>query len=210
MTKLNIAPTKSNQLSLKEDLHTVTEGFSLLDQKREILVMELMHLLDDARELQKKMEIAQDTALESLKEAMAYNSYNQLKAVANASNFQHKTNVKSKIVAGIRIPEITVEHSKFSPQFGLMTTDSTLDKTMKDFTELMHIIGEIAQLETSIWLLAEELKKTQRRVNALEQIFIPDYQDTLHFINETLESQELEAFALLKIIKQRKDKKKDL
>lgn len=204
MAKLNIAPTKSNQLTLKDDLKTVTEGFQLLDQKREILVMELMHLLDDVRTLQKRMDTTQSEAMSALIEAMSYNSYIRVKNIANASTFTHKTKISTRIVAGVRIPEIKVEHSPFSPQFGFMTTDSSLDKTLMAFSELMEVIGELAQLETSIWLLAQELKKTQRRVNALEQIFIPDYRDTLHFINETLEGQELEAFALLKIIKQRK------
>ncbi len=209
MARLNIAPTKSSQLTLKADLAVVTEGHSLLDQKREILVMEMMRLLERVRTAQRKLDTVQAAAMAALRRAMARNGYHQTRNIASSARFQHHAKVQSQIVAGVRIPRITVEHSPFAPQFGLASSDSLLDETMFCFAELTKAVGEMAELETAVWLLARDLKKTQRRVNALEQIFIPDYRETLRYISETLESKELEAFSLMKIVKRRTvDKRK--
>lgn len=209
MAKLNIPPTKSNQLKLREDLKMASEGFGLLDQKREILVMELMRLMDQVKRAQAKLDAACDKAYLTERKAVAKNGYHHMRRVAGGVRYQHEVKVRSRVVAGVRLPEIKAERGAFTRQFGLTDTDSLADATMADFLELLAAIGEMAQLETSVWLLARELKKTQRRVNALEQIFIPDFRDTLHYIGETLESKELEAFSALKMIKARKQAEPD-
>lgn len=203
MARLNIAPTKSNYLGMKTDLAVVTEGYTLLDQKREILVMELMRMLSRVRKLQAALGVAQRQAMAALRLAIVRNGRLRLRAASKAVHFQHLTKVETQIVAGVRIPKITVQHSPFAPQFGLASSDASLDDTMFRFSELMRVIGEVAELETSVWLLARELKKTQRRVNALEQIFIPDYKETLHYIQQTLEGKELEAFSIMKVVKRK-------
>lgn len=204
MSRLNTPPTKSNQLRLKRDLDMATEGFTLLDQKREILVMELMRLLDRVRHIQKQVDTARKKAYETLKKALARNGYHKMRNVASGVNYEHDIQVRERVTAGVKVPEISVQSGTFSLQFGFAGTDSLVDETMRDFLALLTEIGQLAQLQTSVWLLARELKKTQRRVNALEQIFIPDFRDTLQYIDETLESKELETFAILKMIKEKR------
>ncbi len=201
MSRLNVAPTKSNQLGLRRDLAMATEGFALLDQKREILVIELMRLLDRVRRVQKGLHEVQERAYETLKKAITGNGYHRMRNVASGIRYDHNVRADMHVVAGIRVPTISVERGEFSSQFGFSGTDSLVDLTMRDFLELLAIIGEMAALETSVWLLARELKKTQRRVNALEQIFIPDFEDTLRYISESLEGKELESFFVMKMIK---------
>ena len=203
MSRLNVAPTKSNQLALRRDLEMATEGFQLLDQKREILVLELMRLLGRARRVQKRLLELQNTSYGTLRRAITGNGYHRMRNVASGIRYDHAVKTESHVVAGTRIPNITVKHGTFSSQFGFSGTDSLVDLTMKDFLELLTVIGEMAELETAVWLLARELKKTQRRVNALEQIFIPDFQDTLRYITESLESKDLESFFIMKMVKGR-------
>ena len=209
MPKLNVPPTKSNQLRLQDDLKMASEGFSLLDQKREILVMELMRLMDRVRRAQKRLDSARTKAFTTGRKAITKNGYHRMRRVANGIHYDHSVSVRTRIVAGIRLPDITTESGELTRQFGLAQTDSLVDATMVDFLDLLDAIGEMAQLETSVWLLARELKKTQRRVNALEQIFIPDFEDTLRYIGETLESKELEAFSMMKMIKARREEEDD-
>ena len=201
MARLNVAPTKSNQLSIREDLSMAAEGFELLDQKREILVMELMKLLERVRKVQKQLEEAQRIASETLRKAVTRNGYNRMKSVAAGIQYDHKVRSATQITAGVKIPHLTVEHGELTHQFSFAGTDSLVDETMRDFLALLVVISDLAEVETSVWLLARELKKTQRRVNALEQIFIPDFKETLHYITETLESKELESFSILKMVK---------
>lgn len=203
MARLNVAPTKSVQLNLKRDLDMATEGFSLLDQKREILVMELMHLLTKVEKLQKDIDSQRTAAYNTLRAAIAQNGYAHMRNVATGIKYEHKVEVDTNIVAGFRTPALTPVHSGLQSQYGFVGTDALVDETMKDFLELLNAICRLAELESTVLLLARELKKTQRRVNALEHIFIPDYKATLHYIAESLESKELDSFFTNKMIKKR-------
>jgi V/A-type H+-transporting ATPase subunit D len=203
MARLNVPPTKSNQLNLKRDLSMATEGHTLLEQKREILVLELMHLLDSARRLETELATRQKQAYASLRRSLARNGQRVLDDLASGIQDSHAVTHETKVMAGIRTPSVQVKLGERRLQYGFAATDSTVDQVRRDFLGLLELTGRLAELETTIWLLARELKKTQRRVNALEHIFIPNYQDTLHYITESLESKELDSFFSMKIIKKK-------
>lgn len=203
MARLNIAPTKSNLLTLRRDLAVATEGFSLLDQKREILVMELMVLLNQARDLQKRISDAQARALETLRLAIARQGRDRLQAATGGVRYAHRVQSSTRVVAGVRLPQITVTLDTLRPQFAFAGSDPLLDTLMRQHLELLPLTASLSQMETAVHLLAHDLKKTQRRVNALEQVFIPNFKDTLKFIRDSLESKELESIFVLKLVKTR-------
>jgi len=203
MARLNIAPTKSNQLGVRRDLAMATEGFSLLDQKREILVMELMRLLEHVRRAQRELRAKQERAYATLRKAIARNGYQRMLQIGQGIRYVHRIQTGTRVAAGVRLPEIAVTHGEFCGQFSFAGTDSLLDQTMRDFLDLLTAVSEMAQLETSVFQLARELKRTQRRVNALEQIFIPEFRDTLKYISDSLAGKELESFFVLKLVKKR-------
>jgi V/A-type H+/Na+-transporting ATPase subunit D len=203
MARLNIAPTKSNLLSLRRDLGVATEGFSLLDQKREILVMELMLLLNQARELQDRLAEAQRRALEALRLAIARHGADRLQAATGSVRYNHRVQSSTRVVAGVRVPQISATIDTIRPQFAFSGSDPAMDELMRRHLDLLVLAGELAQLETSVYLLTHDLKKTQRRVNALEQVFIPNFKDTLKFVRDSLESKELESIFVLKLVKNR-------
>ncbi|NMA19003.1 MAG: V-type ATP synthase subunit D [Lentisphaerae bacterium] len=206
MARLNIAPTKSNQLNLKRDLAMATEGFALLEQKREILVMELMRLLNQVKQVQGELEIRRRAAYATLRRAVAQNGYAHLRNIASGIRYGHQMKTDQKITAGVRTPLIEVYHGKLYAQYGFVATDSLVDQTMRDFLLLLEIIGQVAELENTIILLARELKKAQRRVNALEHLFIPNFKETLRFIGDVLEGKDLDAFFSLKMVKKNLEK----
>ncbi|MBQ6473358.1 MAG: V-type ATP synthase subunit D [Victivallales bacterium] len=206
MSRLNIAPTKSNQIVLKRDLAMATNGHQLLEQKREILVMELMRLMERAQQVQRDLDERSARAYATLRRAIAYNGYRQMRNIASGVSYGHKVKAGTRVAAGIRVPAITVQSGEFHSQYGLAGTDSLVDQTMADFLALSEAAGRLAELETAVWLLARELKKTQRRVNALEHIFIPNYKDTLRFIVDQLEGKELDSFFTMKLVKKRLEK----
>lgn len=206
MSRLNIAPTKSNQLNLKRDLAMASEGFTLLEQKREILVMELMRLLNQVKQIQGEMEKRRRTAYATLRRAVTQNGYAHLRNIASGIRYGHQVRTDQKITAGVRTPLIEVRHGKLHAQYGFVGTDSLVDQTMRDFLLLLEIIGQVAELENTIILLARELRKAQRRVNALEHLFIPSFKETLRFIGEALEGKDLDAFFSLKMVKKNLEK----
>ncbi len=201
MSRINIAPTKSNQMNLKRDLEMATEGFTLLEQKREILVMELMRLLNRIRTIQVDLHQRRTTAYATLRMAIAHNGYAHARNIASGIYYKHKITTEQRLTAGVRTPVISVKHGQFHSQYGFVGTDSLIDQTMMDFLKLLEIIAQVAEFENAIILLARELKKAQRRVNALEHIFIPDFKDTLRYIAEVLESKELDSFFTMKMVK---------
>ena len=204
--RLNLPPTKTNQLALKKDLAMATEGYTLLEQKREILVMELMHLVDMVKTAQEEVEKRREKAYATLKRAVAVNGYNRMRDVASAIHYDHKITSSTRVAAGIRLPSLEFHQGEFKSQYSLAGTDSLIDQTMQDFLSLLESTAKLAELESSVWLLARELKKTQRHVNALEHIFIPDYKETLKYIEQALESKELESFFTMKVVKKKMTK----
>ena len=204
--RLNLPPTKTNQLALKKDLAMATEGYTLLEQKREILVMELMHLVDMVQKVQEEVEVRRNKAYGTLKRAIAVNGYNHLRNVASGIHYDHTVTATTRVAAGIRLPSLEFKQGEFNSQYGLASTDSLVDQTMQDFLHLLEATGKLAELESSVWLLARELKKTQCHVNALEHIFIPDYKETLKYVEQALESKELESFFTMKVVKKKMGK----
>lgn len=206
MSIINVPPTKTKQLEMKRDLAMAEEGYTLLDQKREILVMELMHLMDRVKTAQKEVNIRRQKAYDTLKRGLSFNGYHQMRNIAAGIQYEHQVTSHVRVAAGVRIPTLEIKHGTFTPQFGLAGTDSLVDQTMTDYLALLEAIGKLAELESAVWLLARELKKTQRHVNALEHIFIPNYKDTLRYIGAALESKELESFNTMKTVKKRMEK----
>ena len=201
MSIINVPPTKSKQLEMKRDLAMATEGYSLLEQKREILVMELMNLMERAKTLQKEVDECREKAYGTMRRAVCTNGFHEMRNVAASIHYDHQIEMGQHVVAGIRVPVFNLNNARFAPMYGMIGTNSLVDGTMADFLKLLEAIGKMAELESTVMLLARELKKTQRHVNALEHIFIPNYKDTLNFIGEALESKELESFFTMKKVK---------
>lgn len=201
MSIINVPPTKTKQLEMKRDLAMATEGYTLLEQKREILVMELMNLLERAKELQKTVDDCREKAYSSLRKAICTNGLHEMRSISAGIQYDHRIALKQRVAAGVRVPEFELQHAEYTPQYGFVGTDSLTDATMADFLKLLEALGKLAELESEVCLLARELKKTQRHVNALEHIFIPNYKDTLNYIGEALESKELESFFTMKKVK---------
>ena len=209
MAKLNIAPTKSNLLQVKRDLALAAEGFGLLDQKREILVIELMRRMEEVRVAQARLRSSQATAYATLRRAIARTGAHRLASLAAGVRYPHSVKAGSRVTAGVRVPEVGAEAAKPSAKFGFAGSDALTDQVMREFLELLAAVSAMADLETSVWKLALELKKTQRRVNALEQLFIPSYRDTVKFIGETLEGKELDSFFVMKLVKKQLAERED-
>jgi len=203
MAKLNIAPTKSSYLTLKRQLAFAVEGYDLLEQKRQILIFELMSRLGRARDAERRITNLMAEAHALLKEAVLTVGSDALDRTALGVRMDHKVVVSDQSLMGIRVPKVTVEAEAAGVQFGLAGTSVHQDLVMKKFVEVLTLLGELAELENAVLRLASELRKTQRRCNALSKMFIPDYRSTISYIIASLEERERESFIILKMIKDR-------
>jgi V/A-type H+-transporting ATPase subunit D len=203
MGKLNIAPTKSNLLVLKKQLAFAEEGYDLLEQKRQILIFELMSRLARARDAEQATADALHHAFEALREAELDIGSEAIDKAVLAVDMDHHVDISNQHLMGMEIPRVTVRTEPVCAQFGVGGTSATTDISMSRFVEVLPLLAELAELENAVIRLARELRKTQRRCNALSKIFMPDYRETISYITGSLEERERESFVILKMIRDR-------
>lgn len=203
MPKLNIAPTKSNLLSLKEQLAVSTEGYDLLEQKREILVMELMHLVERVKLLERDMDKCIAKAYPALKRMLLAMGGERAERLAMAVDYKFEITKKPVIIGGMNFTSLDVTLPKRELFSSFMGTTPDNDEVMADFFELLALITQMASIRTIVWRLAMEVKKTQRRVNALDKMVIPQSKETVKYIESVLEERERDNVFVLKALKGR-------
>lgn len=201
--KLNIAPTKSNYLSLTRQLAFAQDGYELLEQKRQILVFELMSRLGRAKDIERRVNAAVGPAFSALKKSTLDIGASALDNIAIAIGHTHELTVGEQNVMGIRVPKLSLESSESTMPFGIGGTSADTDVALKRFTDLIPLLIELAEIENAVLRLARELRKTQRRCNALNRIFIPEYKATTDYITASLEERERENFVILRMVKER-------
>jgi len=203
MARYDVPPTKSNLFAVREQLSTAREGFELLEQKREILVMELMRMVEEVKLLERDLDRRVDSAYGALKKTIMRIGRAGAREVSAGIRFEHGVREKQTRLMGIPLPTIDVESPRMALKYSFMGTDGTCDRTMVEFFELLKIVARMAEIRTMVWRLAKEVRKTQRRVNALEKIVIPDVLETKGFIEGVLEEREREVFFVQKMLKAR-------
>jgi V/A-type H+/Na+-transporting ATPase subunit D len=203
MARINLPPTRSNLLHLRQELQFARQGYEILDRKREVLTTELFHLAHDAEALQGQVWQQLAKAYEALVKAKMTMGQEHVEWAALAMNKTVEVQLRFRGVMGVPIP--LVEGSGGPPEmpYSPGNTTAALDEASAAFRQVLSRIPELAELETSVWRLAGELRKTQRRVNALQHIFIPNYEETIAFIINSLEEHEREETFRLKRLKTR-------
>lgn len=194
-----IAPTKSNLVSTKKSLALSKVGFELLDRKRNVLVREMMALIERAEEVQAKIGVIYNKAYAALKKANI--TLGVCEDFALTVPKDTSLNLSFKSVMGIEIPIVTMEEKKNKIPFGFNSTNSELDKAYASFQDVKKWTLIFSEVESSIYLLANAIKKTQKRANALKNVIIPRFDVDIRTISEALEEKEREEFSRLKVIK---------
>lgn len=198
-----VAPTKTSLLRLREELKFARLGHELLDQKRNILVVELLTLVDQAADFEKKVEAALETAYASLQEAALGMGKLRVSSAAAAVNLEPSVTLRQRKVMGVVLPVVETSFQERPPHYSPLGTSVWMDKSVMDFQEALKLMGRFAELKASIMRLAAEVRKTIRKVNALEKIAIPDLEESVHYIQGRLEENERDMFTLMKMVKNR-------
>lgn len=203
MPKLNVAPTKSNLLSLKRQLVFAQEGYDLLEQKRQILIFELMSRLQRAQEVESEVADLLRHTHAALREATLDCGSENLERIAHGEKCAPELSLTGQHLMGLILPKVVVKVSMPDAAFGVSGTSASTDVAMLRFLNLLPNLAELAELQNAVMRLARELRKTQRRCNALSKIFIPNYRETIAYIAGSLEEREREATNILKMIRSR-------
>lgn len=203
MARLNVSPTKSSLLILKRQLAFAEEGYDLLEQKRQILIFELMNRLDRARQVEKRLQDILPKAYAALSEALLDIGSAALDRLALGAEMRHEVSLSFQSLMGMRLARVTTNIEPAGPRFGVMGTSANTDEAMLRFVEVLPVIAELAELQNAVIRLAREYRRTQRRCNALSRKIIPSHKETITYIAESLEERERESFTILKMIRDR-------
>jgi V/A-type H+-transporting ATPase subunit D len=203
MARMNIPPTRSNLIRVKQDLQFAREGYEILNRKREVLTAELIRMAHDAELLQQEVWELLREAYPAMEIAQLSMGRERVEWAALAASKTVDVELKFRGIMGVAIPVIEASGEPQKMSYAPGDTSASLDRATAIFREVVTRVPELSRLMTAVWRLAGELRKTQRRVNALQHVFIPDYEETVTFIIATLEEREREDTFRLKLLKAR-------
>ena len=199
----NSFPTKGNLILAKNSLALAKQGYELMDKKRNILIRELMELIDKADKIQGEILDTYKTAYKALQKANIEQGINNVMEVAGAVPPEDGIEIKARSIMGVEIPLIRMEEKKVMPTYSFYGSTEALDTARIAFEKVKRLSVELAEIENSAYRLAYNVKKTQKRANALKNITIPHYDELTRSISNALEEKEREEFTRLKVIKRR-------
>lgn len=205
---VNIAPTKSNLMSAQASLEFSEKGFELLDKKRNVLIREMMGLIGRAKDIQERINDTFSEAYEALKTANMTEGITAVETIAMTIDEIEDYEVLLRSVMGVEIPTIKYTKKEMVPSYSFYRTNNALDIAVIKFQEVKYLVYELAEVETSVYRLAMEVKKTQKRTNALENIQIPKFKEIVKYIQDVLDEKEREDFFRLKMVKKKSKTKK--
>ncbi len=190
---LKVSPTRVQLLSLKKELKVAQKGHKLLKDKRDGLVKKFMSVIYEAKQLRESVESKLGSAFDSYARASGVIEAKVLPAMFLVPSATIELGVNVKSVMSVKIPEFTIQKSGSALSYGLLETTGDLDNAISKFDAVIEDILKLAELEKVAENLAEEIEKTRRRVSALENVRIPNLQDTIKFIIMQLDERNRDA-----------------
>ena len=197
-------PTKGNLMLAKNSLALANQGYELMDKKRNILIRELMELIDQAKDIQEQIDSTFTHAYKCLQHANIEHGISLVSQLAYTVPIEDSIKIKSRSIMGTEIPLVDYTPDENQPTYSFSTTDESIDRAREAFRKVKELTIKLSMIENAAYRLATNIKKTQKRANALKNITIPTYTTLVSSISNALEEKEREEFTRLKVIKQRK------
>lgn len=197
-----VFPTKGNLVASKKSLELAKTGFDLLDRKRHILIRETMALIDVANEIQTMIDQTYAEAYAALQ--LANITLGVIDKISLAVPVEHGVEINFRSIMGVEVPIVSLESNAIDNYYGYAGTNSKLDEAYVKFDQVKRLTAKLTEIENSVYRLANGIKKTQKRANALKNIIIPRFEHNVKFITEALEEKDREDFSRLKVIKNQK------
>ncbi len=194
-----LAPTRGNLVKLKRSMEMAQSGHDLLDQKRQVLMMELIGFIDSARTIQQDVERIFSEAYEALQKANISLGIDTVEDISESVPITSDITVRLHSVMGVEIPDIDPLNGKAIPSYSFHGSSGAMDSAFCQFRNVMVLLARLAEVETSVYRLAVQIRKTFRRVNALEKVVIPADKAEIRFITDVLEEGEREDFTRMKL-----------
>ena len=194
-----VFPTKGNLIATKKSLELAYLGYDLMDKKRNVLIKEMMNLLDDVKLIRDYYALQE-----------ANMSLGIISDIVEAVPIDEGLSVTYRSVMGVEIPKVSYEKTPLRLGYGFERANSKVDYAYRCFYHVKELTVKLAEIENAVYRLANAIRKTQKRANALQNISIPEFERTVKFISESLDEKDREEFSRQKVNKTQKNKQERL
>ncbi len=198
MERLPVSINKGNLLRLKEERSFARDGLELLEEKKEALMSHIRSLSSKAERLRAKMNRELEEAYGYLRQSMILHGRSACERVSLACRASEEIEIKEKSFMGVALPLMHISLPERIPSHGIIGVGVSMDAVAQTIHRALEVVAELAEVEVGLFRLVTEIRKTIRRVNALENIYIPLYEATIKHIEENLEEKEREFLFQLK------------
>lgn len=199
--------SKANLIKAKEELKLLDVGLDILDKKRKALMNAHESKIKDRDSLNKKVNQTMNTVSHSFNKAMASIGQAKLENLAGLIPIDNSIETKNSKFMQTDMAEVIFNPKKLSLSYSFYQTNSLLDEALLAFNELRADIFKLAELDSTINNLEIEIRKSNKKVNSLEKIQIPQKTELIKSISQSIEEKEREEFSKTKIVKRNKEKK---
>jgi V/A-type H+/Na+-transporting ATPase subunit D len=202
MSLENVSPTRINLIQTKKTLSLAESGRDILERKRDILLRELRHSVYDAEKAREDLTEVLLRAYADLKRAKMVKGSEAVENVAMGSSLEADFLLDFRSIMGVVVPIVEFQSElEIKPDYAFGNTSVELDRSFKEFYKVLDFIAVLARAEGETFQIARDVRRTQRRVNALNHVLIPMYQRAVKRIESVLEEKEREEFVRTKRIK---------
>ncbi len=206
--RLRVNPTRIELIRLKRSLKVAEKVHDILEDKRDVLLRRLDEMIEQAGMRREELWSPLSEAYRSLFDAYLKMGPLSLESVALTTPVRIDATVNIRTIVDVDVPTLQVTEEDIGVTYGFADTNVALDQTTRLMRRLLPTIFKAAEAENAIFRLANELERTQRLINALEYVIIPQYRDSIKFISSTLEERAREDFVKLKHVKRVLERRK--
>jgi len=206
-----VNPTRMELIKKNAQIKLAEQGKDLLREKMDVLIREFFHIMESVSKSRDELEIVADTAQRSLLTALAVDDPVTLKSASFATRRGLSLDIKGKNIMGIAVPVIEkkrVSKGVLERGYSIIGVSGRIDEAAEKFEMELDLIIELSETETSLKRLGGEIQITRRRVNALEQIMIPELKKQAKYIKNAIDEREREDLFRLKKVKKIIERKK--
>ena len=194
MAELRVNPTRMEMKRIQTRYQTARKGHKLLKDKRDELMKQFLDVVREDKALRERVEEALGKVYQSFTVASAVSSPKMLEEALICPKKEGELSVEYKNMMSVTVPvfhlRVHAEGGSDSYNYGMAFTSGELDSSLRELNDILEDLIRLAELEKTAQLLAEEIERTRRRVNALEYILMPQYLATIKTIKMKLDENE--------------------
>ncbi len=201
------APSKMNLIRFKRTLAFLTKAHDLLEDKRDILLLEVSRRVSEAAKLREELNRTLEEAYDLLDSAAIIVGSKELESAGKTPRITFDLTSTKRKVMGVTTVSFFLSNTQRIVTYDISRPTILLDEASEKFYQTIPLMIKVAELESTLLRLVEEVKKTQQRINALEQALIPRYNAAVALISSVLEERDREEFVRVKKVKQLLEKR---